>query len=74
MRLSDRPNNDLELSCTAGGFFLGRTPLIERRDGGYFILPQAELERLLNCAYGGRISVDGLMQAARQCRFCNIPP
>jgi hypothetical protein len=49
-QLSEGGDNSLELSCAAEGLFLGRRPLIERREDGYFVRPQAELERLLGCA------------------------
>lgn len=60
-QLTEGGDNSLGLSCTSEGLFLGRTPLIERRDDGYFIRPQAELERLLGRAFGGQIIVDNLM-------------
>jgi hypothetical protein len=60
-RLSEGGDDSLGLSCTAEGLFLGRTPLIERRDDGYVVRPPVELERLLRRAYDWRILVDRVM-------------
>jgi hypothetical protein len=47
------------------GLFLGRTPLIERRAGGYAVRPRADLERLLGRAYQGEINLDRLLPGFR---------
>jgi contact-dependent growth inhibition (CDI) system restriction endonuclease-like protein len=51
-RLSETsaPNN-LGLACTDQGLLLGRTPLIERRDGRFVVRERSEIERLLSHAY-----------------------
>lgn len=53
-RLSAGGDRNLGLCCTEEGLFLGRTPLIERRGSTYAIRPQADLDRLLDQAYGGK--------------------
>src|SRR5262245_13621384 len=52
--LSAGGDRNLGLCCTEDGLFLGRTQLIERRDGAYFVRPQADLDRLFGRAYGGK--------------------
>lgn len=46
-RLSEGGANNLGLACTDDGLFLGRTPLIERRDRQYVVRDRNEIERLL---------------------------
>jgi hypothetical protein len=36
-RLNERTQDNLGLACTEDGLFLGRTPLIERRDQRYVV-------------------------------------
>src|SRR5262249_17769755 len=43
------------------GLLLGRTYLIERRDGRFVVRARDEIERLLKCAYDGEPPVDRLM-------------
>lgn len=64
-RLSEGGDRSLGLCCTEDGLFLGRTPLIERREGRYSVRPQADLERLLGRAYRGEISLDRLLPGFR---------
>jgi hypothetical protein len=45
-RLSEGGDNNLGLACTDDGLFLGRTPLIERRDGRFTVRDRGEIERL----------------------------
>ncbi len=45
-RLSEGGDNNLGLACTDNGLFLGRTPLIERRDGRFTVRDRSEIERL----------------------------
>ena len=52
-RLSAGGDQNLGLCCSEEGLFLGRTPLIERRDGTYVVRLQADLDRLFRRAYGG---------------------
>jgi hypothetical protein len=52
-RLNERIEDNLGLACTDDGLFLGRTPLIERRDKHYVVRERGEIERLLKRAYRG---------------------
>jgi hypothetical protein len=54
------PQN-LGLACTDDGLLLGRTSLIERRDGRFVVRARGKIERLLKCAYDGEPPVDRLM-------------
>jgi hypothetical protein len=61
-RLSETstPNN-LGLACTDQGLLLGRTPLIERRDGRFVVRERDAIERLLSYAYRTSYSADRIM-------------
>jgi hypothetical protein len=61
-RLSETsaPNN-LGLACTDQGLLLGRTPLIERRDGRFVVRERNAIECLLSHAYGRDFIADRLM-------------
>jgi hypothetical protein len=59
-RLSDGGDGNLGLACTNDGLFLGRTPLIERRDRHFVARDQREIERLLSRAYRIEIAADRL--------------
>ena len=50
-RLSEAGPDNLGLAFTDDALVLGRTPLIERRDGHFIVREQNEIERLLNRAY-----------------------
>jgi len=61
-RLSETGGDDnLGLACTEQGLLLGRTPLIERRDGRFVVRERIELERLLSRAYRRELAVNRLM-------------
>jgi hypothetical protein len=61
-RLSENTGDDnLGLSCTEQGLMLGRTPLIERRDGRFVARARSEIEQLLSCAFQSNVVVDRLM-------------
>jgi hypothetical protein len=60
-RLSEAGPGNLGLACTDDGVLLGRTSLIERRDGRFVVRARGEIERLLKCAYDGAPPVDRLM-------------
>src|SRR5712691_6637983 len=60
-RLSAVGDRNLGLCCTDEGLFLGRTPLIERRGGAYVARLQADLDRLLGRAYGGKAAAAAVM-------------
>ena len=50
-RLGEYSNDNLGIACTAQGLVLGRTPLIERRDGRFVVRERSEIEHLLSRAY-----------------------
>lgn len=60
-RLSEAGEDNLGLACTGDGLRLGRTPLIERRDGRFAARDRSEIERLLKRAYGTPAAVDRIM-------------
>jgi hypothetical protein len=61
-RLSETSDhNNLGLACTDHGLLLGRTPLIERRDGRFVVRGRSELEHLFSHAYGRTVSAQRLM-------------
>jgi hypothetical protein len=61
-RLSENSGDDnLGLACTEQGLVLGRTPLIERRDGRFVVREQSELECLFSLAYGREATAQRLM-------------
>ena len=60
-RLSEAGPRNLGLACTDDGLLLGRTSLVERRDGRFVVRARGEIERLLKCAYDGEPPVDRLM-------------
>jgi hypothetical protein len=61
-RLSENSGDDnLGLACTEQGLLLGRTLLIERRDGRFVVREQSELECLLSLAYGREATAQRLM-------------
>jgi hypothetical protein len=61
-RLSENTGDDnLGLACTEQGLMLGRTALIERRDGRFAVRERAEIERLLSRAYRKHLPVDRIM-------------
>jgi hypothetical protein len=61
-RLSENSGDDnLGLACTQQGLVLGRTALIEHRDGRFVVRERNELEHLLSRAYRTRLNLDRLM-------------
>jgi hypothetical protein len=61
-RLSEVTGDDnLGLACTEHGLMLGRTLLIERRDGRFVVREQSELECLFSLAYGRETTAQRLM-------------
>ena len=72
-RLSEAVPQNLGLACTDDGLLLGRTSLIERRDGRFVVRARGEIERLLKCAYDGEPPVDRLMSGlARVASALNV--
>jgi hypothetical protein len=60
-RLSEGGEDNLGLACAKDGLVLGRTLLVERRDGSFFVRERSEIERLLRRAYRTDLTVDRLM-------------
>jgi hypothetical protein len=60
-RLSEAGEDNLGLACSDDGLLIGRTPLIEKRDGQFFVRQQYDIERLLSRAYRTEIRADRLM-------------
>jgi len=60
-RLSEFTEDNLGVACTGDGLFLGRTPLIERRDQRFVVRERSEIERLLSRAYRTDLDADRLM-------------
>jgi hypothetical protein len=55
-RLSEAGEHSLGLACNEEGLVLGRTPLLERRDGRFVVRNARDIQRLLSRAY--RTEVD----------------
>jgi hypothetical protein len=60
-RLGEDAPDNLGLACTGNGLLLGRTPLIERRDGRFVVRERHDIDRLLRRAYRSDPPVDRLM-------------
>ncbi len=60
-RLSEAGDDNLGLACSDDGLLIGRTPLIEKRDGHFVVREQREIEPLLVSAYRSEISADRIM-------------
>lgn len=60
-RLSEASDDNLGLACTNEGLVLGRTPLIERRDGRFAVRDRGEIQRLLGRAYQTEVAADRLI-------------
>src|ERR1700730_5727587 len=60
-RLSEAGDDNLGLACTDDGLLIGRTPLIEKCNGQFFVRHQHDIERLLSRAYRTEIRADRLM-------------
>src|SRR5580692_6154990 len=60
-RLSEAGEDNLGLACSDDGLLIGRTPLIEKRDGHFAVRQQHDIERLLSCAYRSEVTADRIM-------------
>jgi hypothetical protein len=60
-RLSEATPDNLGLACTDDALLLGRTPLIERRDGRFTVRERHEIARLLKGVFPDGFAVDRLM-------------
>lgn len=61
-RLSEASDDNLGLACTEQGLLLGRTPLIERKNGRFAVRERSEIERLLSRAYRAELPLERLMK------------
>jgi hypothetical protein len=59
--LSEAGDDNLGLACSDDGLLLGRTPLIEKRDGHFVVREQREIEQLLSRAYRSEVTADRIM-------------
>jgi hypothetical protein len=59
--LSEPGPDNLGLACNEDGLVLGRTPLIERRDGRFVVRDADEIQRLLSLAYRTQVDASSLM-------------
>ena len=60
-RSENSGDDNLGLACTEQGLMLGRTALIERRDGRFVVRERSELECLFSLAYGREATAQRLM-------------
>ncbi len=60
-RLSEAGDENLGLACSDDGLLIGRTPLIEKRDGHFVVREQREIEQLLSRAYRSEVTADRIM-------------
>lgn len=60
-RLSETGENNLGLACNEEGLVLGRTLLIERRDGRFVVRDANDIRRLLSRAYRTQVDASSLM-------------
>src|SRR5262245_28774054 len=60
-RLSEAGADNLGLACDQEGLFLGRTPLLEQRDGRFVVRNSRDVQRLLSRAYRTRVDPTPLM-------------
>jgi len=60
-RLGEPGANNLGLACDEEGLTLGRTPLLERRDGRFVVRHVADIQRLLSRAYRTQVDARSLM-------------
>jgi len=59
--LTEAGPSNLGLACTKDGLVLGRTPLIERRNGRFAVRERGDIERLLKRAYAAQPAVKSFM-------------
>jgi CDI toxin restriction endonuclease-like domain len=60
-RLSETDENNLGLACNEEGLVLGRTLLIERREGRFVARDASDIQRLLSCAYRTEVDPTSLL-------------
>jgi hypothetical protein len=64
-RLSDYHADNLGLTVTDDGLLLGRSPLVERRDGRFVAREPSEIARLVKYSFPNGIAVDRLLPGLR---------
>jgi hypothetical protein len=60
-RLSENTADNLGLAFTDDGLLLGRTPLIERRDGRFAVREPSEIARLIKYSFPNGVAIDRLL-------------
>jgi hypothetical protein len=60
-RLSEDAPDNLGLTFTDDALLLGRTPLIERRDGRFVVRDPSEIARLIKYSFPNGVAVERLM-------------
>jgi hypothetical protein len=60
-RLSEYHSDNLGLAFTDGDLLLGRTPLIERRDGRFVVRERSEIARLVKYSFSNGVAIDRLL-------------
>jgi hypothetical protein len=60
-RLSENTADNLGLAFTDDGLLLGRTPLIERRDGRFVVREPSEIARLIKYSFPNGVAIDRLL-------------
>jgi hypothetical protein len=71
--LGEAGEDNLGLACSDDGLFIGRTPLIEKRDGHFVVRQQHNIEQLLSRAYRSEVIADRLMSGlATVARALNV--
>lgn len=60
-RLSEAGADNLGLACDDKGLFLGRTPLLERRDDRFVVRNARDIQRLFSRAYGTEVDPASLL-------------
>ena len=60
-RLSEPGEDNLGPAITSDGLVLGRTPLLEQREGSFVVRERQEIQRLLSRAYRIDVIIDRLM-------------
>ena len=60
-RLSENAADNLGLAFTDDGLLLGRTPLVERRDGRFVVRERSEIARLIKYSFPNGVAIDRLL-------------
>jgi hypothetical protein len=60
-RLSGYQADNLGLAFTDDGLLLGRSPLVERRDGRFVVRERSEIARLVKYSFPNGVAIDRLL-------------